>query len=71
MEFKVDLPDFAGDKVIASFKESGEFSFGLQDKQSGKSLFRLKLKNNSNGFGKIQAALTYSNEKVFIPKLEK
>ncbi len=69
--FKVDLPDFAGDKVIASFRESGEFSFGLQDKQSGKSLFRLKLKDNSKGFGKIQAALTYSNEKVFIPKLEK
>ena len=69
--FKVDLPDFAGDKVITSFGESGEFSFSLRDKQSGKSLFRLKLKNNSNGFGKIQAALSYPNEKVFIPEFEK
>lgn len=69
--FKVDLPNFAGDKVTASFGESGEFSFSLQNKQSRKSLFRLNLKDNSKGFGKIQAALSYPNEKVFMPELEK
>jgi len=69
--FKVYLPDFAGDKVITSFGKSGEFSFSLQDKQSGKSLFRLKPKDNSKGFGKIQAAFSYPNEMVFILELKK
>jgi hypothetical protein len=69
--FKVDLPSFADDKVISSFGEMGKFSFDMQNKQTGKSLFRLKPKNTPKGFNTIQTALNYSNENVFIPEFEK
>lgn len=69
--FKVDLPDFAGDETIASFGESGKFSFSLQNKQNGKLLFRLKPKDNPKGFDEMQAALNYPTEQVFIPETEK
>jgi hypothetical protein len=69
--FKVDLPDFAGEKIFNTYSQGGEFSFSLQNKQTGKLLFRLKPKAGSKGFGKIQAALSYPDEYIFISEPEK
>ncbi|HSK70129.1 MAG TPA: hypothetical protein VK892_00430 [Pyrinomonadaceae bacterium] len=65
--FKVNLPDFARDPTISSFKDKGEFTFAVVDK-SGKSLFGLKLKDDSKGFGRVKTALNYTIEMVFIPE---
>lgn len=69
--FKVNLPDFASDKIISSFGSPGEFSFRLQDKQSGKFLFALKPKEQSKGFGGTQPALSYPTEQIFVPEPQK
>lgn len=62
--FRVDLPDFAGDEAIVSFKDTGRFHLDLHDER-GRLVSALKLKDDPKYFG-IQAATTYPNEKVFI-----
>ncbi len=68
--FTVNLPNFAGDPIIASYKNKGEFEFSLEDK-SGKLLFKIKPEDDPGRFGNIQAALNYSGETVFVPVREK
>ncbi len=68
--FTVNLPDFANDPIIASYKDNGEFTFRVKEK-SGKLLFDLKPEKESKGFRSIQAALNYPGEIVFIPESEK
>lgn len=66
-KFNVNLPDFARDPAISSFKDKGEFSFGVEEK-SGRLLFGLILRDDSKSFGRVKTALSYPVKKVFIPE---
>jgi hypothetical protein len=69
-KFKVKLPDFARDPIIASYEDKGEFAFKVEEK-NGKLLFWLNLKNDSKNSSRIQTALSYPTEQVFTPDPKK
>lgn len=64
--FKVDLPDFASDPVIASFGYRGEFLFDIRDKKTGRILYNLRPENGRKGLDEIPVASSYPTEQVFI-----
>lgn len=64
--FKVDLPDFANDPVIASFGDKGAFLFNIHDKKTGNILYRLQPENGRKGLDEVRVTSSYPTEQVFI-----
>jgi hypothetical protein len=64
--FTVALPDFAHDPMVSSFSRPGDFTFTVSGRRSGRLLFDLKPKGNSNGRGRIPVADDYPDEQIFI-----
>ena len=68
--FKVNLPDFARDPTIASYKKKGNFSFRLERKKNNQ-LFWLKLNDDSKIPDEVPAASIYLTEQFFVIRPDK
>jgi len=66
--FKVELPDFARDPVIATFSDTGTFEFLICDRNTGNIIYRLKPDKARNVWTHVPVAMAYPTEQVFIAK---
>jgi hypothetical protein len=57
--FSADLPDFARDGVISSFKHLGELSFGIRDRGTGNVSFVLNPRDPVSAMGRLPVRVNY------------
>lgn len=64
--FKLDLPNFASDPVIAAYADKGEFEFEVRDKKNHKTFYILEPQNVRKSFRGLPVAVVYPFEQNFI-----
>ena len=64
-QFSAALPDFAQDAAATTFKDAGEFTFVIRDKQSGNPLFELHPSGSRSPLGSIPVAKDYPQIQTF------
>lgn len=67
--FAADLPNFAHDAVIGSFRNQGEFAFRIRDQKTGYWRYELKPTGNGSPLGRVPVANRYPSVLAFDAEL--
>ena len=64
VRFSAQLPDFARDADIRSFRHLGEFAFRIRDQKTGNPLFELRAAGSEHPVGYVRAASRYPGTQI-------